>query len=284
MAILGVHTLAVAPAWTPAAARRFLPWLKEYGVELMEVPLLRPEEIDISGTRAVASEFDIQLACSLGLPDSIDSTGDPDSAIAFLTRALEVTASIEAIALSGVTYSSIGKTSGAPPTVRERDAVARIIEGRCPRGAGARLEARNRALQSLRDPPCQHRGGWGRGDRAGRSAERVRASRLVPHEHRGGGDGARYRRARARILATSMPRRATGGLPGRGTLDWAGLCQGLAESEFEGPVVLESFVHLDPDIAAGLAVWRPVAEQPEEVIEVGIPFLREHAAAAGLGL
>ena len=84
MAILGVHTLAVAPAWTPTAARGFLPWLKEYGVELMEVPLLRPDEIDIAGTRAVASEFDIQLACSLGLPGAIDSTGDPDSAIAFL--------------------------------------------------------------------------------------------------------------------------------------------------------------------------------------------------------
>ena len=49
---------------------------------------------------------------------------------------------------------------------------------------------------------------------------------------------------------------ANRGVPGRGTLDWAGLCQGLAEAEFEGPVVLESFVHLDPDIAAGLAVWR----------------------------
>ena len=134
MAILGVHTLAVAPAWTPAAARGFLPWLKEHGVGLMEVPLLRPDEIDTSGTRAVASEFDIRLACSLGLPHAIDSTGDPDSAIAFLTRALEVTARIEAIALSGVTYGTIGRTSGAPPTVRERDAVARIVEGGSARG------------------------------------------------------------------------------------------------------------------------------------------------------
>ena len=49
-------------------------------------------------------------------------------------------------------------------------------------------------------------------------------------------------------------------------------------------MVLESFVHLDPDLAAGLAVWRPVAERPEEVIDVGLPFLREHAASAGLSL
>ena len=77
---------------------------------------------------------------------------------------------------------------------------------------------------------------------------------------------------------------ANRGVPGRGCLDRVGLCQGLAKAEFEGPVVLESFVHLDPDAAAGLAVWRPVAERPEEVIDVGLPFLREHAAAAGLPL
>ena len=134
------------PACPSAAARGFLPWLKEHGVDLMEVPLLRPEEIDIAGTRAVAREFDIQLSCSLGLPASIDSTGDPVAAIAFLTRALEVTAGIEAMALTGVTYSTIGRTSGAPPTARERDAVARVVEG------GARA-ARARGLK-LGVEPC----------------------------------------------------------------------------------------------------------------------------------
>ncbi len=283
MAILGVHTLAVAPAWTPAAARGFLPWLKEHGVELMEVPLLRPDEIDAPGTRAVAREFDIRLACSLGLPGAIDSTRDPDAAIAFLARALEVTARIEAIALSGVTYGTIGRTSGAPPTARERDAVARVVEGgaRAARERGLRLgvEPCNRYETHLVNTVAD----------AVEVIERVGADNVFVHPDsyhmnieeagmaRGIADAGRH-------LGYVHASESNRGVPGRGTLDWAGLCRGLAQAEFEGPVVLESFVHLDPDIAAGLAVWRPVAEHPEEVIDVGLPFLREHASAAGLAL
>ena len=283
MAILGVHTLAVAPAWTPAAARRFLPWLKEHGVELMEVPLLRPAEIDADGTRAVASEFDVRIACSLGLPAAIDTVRNPSAAIAFLTEALEVAARAEAIALSGVTYGAIGKTSGAPPTARERDAVARVVEG------GARA-ARERGLR-LGIEPC-NRYETHLINTVGAAVEvieRVGAENLFVHpdsyhmniEEVGMAQGIADA---GDLLGYVHASESNRGVPGRGTLDWTGLCRGLAEADFDGPVVLESFVHLDPDIAAGLAVWRPVAEHPEEVIDIGIPFLREHAAAAGLPL
>lgn len=283
MAILGVHTLAVAPAWTPAAARGFLPWLKEHGVELMEVPLLRPGEIDADGTRAVASEFDVRLACSLGLPAAIDAVRDPEAAVSFLAQALEVAARIEAIALSGVTYGTIGKTSGAPPTARERDAVARVVEGgaRAARQRGLRLgiEPCNRYETHLVNTIAA----------AVEVIERVGAENLFVHpdsyhmniEEAGMAQGIADAGGHLGYVHASESNR---GVPGRGTLDWAGLCRGLAEAEFDGPVVLESFVHLDPDIAAGLAVWRPVAERPEEVIDVGIPFLRERAAEAGLRL
>ena len=283
MAILGVHTLAVAPAWTPAAARGFLPWLKEHGVELMEVPLLRPGEIDADGTRAVASEFGVRLACSLGLPAAIDAVRDPEAAVSFLAQALEVAARIEAIALSGVTYGTIGKTSGAPPTARERDAVARVVEGgaRAARQRGLRLgiEPCNRYETHLVNTIAA----------AVEVIERVGAENLFVHpdsyhmniEEAGMAQGIADAGGHLGYVHASESNR---GVPGRGTLDWAGLCRGLAEAEFDGPVVLESFVHLDPDIAAGLAVWRPVAERPEEVIDVGIPFLRERAAEAGLRL
>ena len=37
-----------------------------------------------------------------------------------------------------------------------------------------------------------------------------------------------------------------------------------------------------PELSGGLAVWRPVAERGEDVIEVGIPFLIAKAKAAGV--
>lgn len=72
------------------------------------------------------------------------------------------------------------------------------------------------------------------------------------------------------------------GVPGRGTLDWKGTFEGLKEVGYDGTMTLESFVHLAPEIASGLAVWRPVAERPADVIEVGLPFIAENARDAGL--
>jgi len=77
---------------------------------------------------------------------------------------------------------------------------------------------------------------------------------------------------------------ANRGVPGRGMLNWAACMKAIADIGYQGPITLESMNHVDVDIAGGLAVWRPVAEDPRDVIEVGLPFLREEAKKAGLTL
>jgi D-psicose/D-tagatose/L-ribulose 3-epimerase len=37
-------------------------------------------------------------------------------------------------------------------------------------------------------------------------------------------------------------------------------------------------------IPTHLSVWRPVAVRPDDVIEIGLPFLKEEAKKAGLSL
>jgi len=128
MAKLGLHTFAFATEWRPAEAALRLPRLRELGVRLIEVPLLRPDEIDIAASRQVAEAHDVELSCSLGLPARFDIERDQDDIVGFLEVALDVTSGLGAALLSGVTYGTIGKTSGAPPTARERDVVCRLIE------------------------------------------------------------------------------------------------------------------------------------------------------------
>ena len=45
---------------------------------------------------------------------------------------------------------------------------------------------------------------------------------------------------------------------------------------------MESFVNMPPEIANGLSVWRPVASGEAEVMENGLPFLRNKARQYGL--
>ena len=56
----------------------------------------------------------------------------------------------------------------------------------------------------------------------------------------------------------------------------------LKTAHFEGDLVIESFVTLMPQIAAALSVWRPVASGADEVLKVGVPYLRSLAEATGL--
>ena len=45
---------------------------------------------------------------------------------------------------------------------------------------------------------------------------------------------------------------------------------------------MESFINMPPEVAYGLAVWRPVARDEEEVMGNGLPFLRNKARQYGL--
>jgi D-psicose/D-tagatose/L-ribulose 3-epimerase len=56
----------------------------------------------------------------------------------------------------------------------------------------------------------------------------------------------------------------------------------LAETGFQGDLVMEAFITLPPEIAAALSVWRPVAKDAAEVLEKGVPYLKSLARVHGL--
>ena len=64
-------------------------------------------------------------------------------------------------------------------------------------------------------------------------------------------------------------------------LNWPAAMKAIAEIGYKGAITLESMNHVDVDIAGGLAVWRPVAERPDDVIDIGLPFLREQREDRG---
>jgi D-psicose/D-tagatose/L-ribulose 3-epimerase len=68
------------------------------------------------------------------------------------------------------------------------------------------------------------------------------------------------------------------GTPGAGNVRWDEVYGALAAVGFSGGLAMESFIDMPPEIANGLAVWRPVAESRDVVLERGLPFLRNKAA------
>ena len=280
MARLGLHTFAAAPKWDVAEMRALLPKFERHKVRVLEIPLLDPAEIDIATTRAFLEEAGIEPVCSLGLPDEIDVIADPEPGLAFLTPAFETAAAIGAAALAGVTYGTIGRISGAPRTQAEFDGTCRFIE------RAAKLAAAHGLRLGVE--PCNryethimNTGADGRAYCEAVGAENVFIHLDTYHMNIEEVSYAQGLRDCGAFLGYVHLSESNRGAPGAGTIGWSEIYRTLVEIGFDGITTLESMNHVHPAIASALAIWKPVAANPDDVIDTGLPFLHRQADAAG---
>lgn len=64
------------------------------------------------------------------------------------------------------------------------------------------------------------------------------------------------------------------GTPGEDNFDWAAIRSALADADYSGPVVIESFTPGIKEIAKAVSLWRPLAESPDSLALNGLDFLR----------
>lgn len=280
---LGMHFSLWAPAWTLAAARTALPEAAAAGIELIEIPVLAPEAIDVDESRALLDHHAIAPSASLCLPVEAQAHQDPAAAEAFLTRALGVAHRLGCQFLGGVTYSALGWKSGAPPTEAEYENIARALGPVARRaadlGIAIGVEPCNRYETHLLNTAAQ----------TAELIDRIGAANLVIHldtyhmniEEEGPAAGIRRAGNRASYIHLSESHR---GVPGTGSVDWDAIFAALVEVGGDRDVVVESFVTLPPEIASALCVWRPVAPSRHEVLGQGLGYIRDRAAAQGFAL
>ena len=111
----GVHTSMWTMNWDREGAERAVAGALEYGVDFIEIPMLRPHEIDPDHTRALLEKHKLRVICSLGLPQECWASVHPEKAIDYLRLALDKTKACGAEALSGVTFGGIGERTGVRP-------------------------------------------------------------------------------------------------------------------------------------------------------------------------
>ncbi|EPX86486.1 Sugar phosphate isomerase/epimerase [Rubellimicrobium thermophilum DSM 16684] len=272
----GVHTSMWTMHWDRAGAERTIPAAAAYKMDFIEIALLDTAIVDAAHTRALLEKHGLRAVCSLGLPEPVWASVNPEGAIAHLKRALDKTAEMGAEALSGVTYGGIGQRTGVPPTPQEYDNIARALEAAAKHakalGLAFGIEPVNRYENHLINT----------GRQAVEMIEKVGADNIFIHldtyhmniEEKGVANGILDAREHLRYIHLSESDRGT---PGEGTCDWDEIFAALAAIGFKGGLAMESFINMPPQVAYGLAVWRPVAESFEEVMDRGLPFLRNKA-------
>jgi sugar phosphate isomerase/epimerase len=98
-------------------------------------------------------------------------------------------------------------------------------------------------------------------------------------EEKGMGNGIITARDHLKYIHLSESDRGT---PGEGNCHWDETFATLAAIDFKGGLAMESFINMDPLLAFGLSVWRPVADSETVVMGNGLPFLRNKARQYGL--
>ena len=276
MTRLGMHFSLWSAAWTRAAAEVAVPEAARYGLEVIEIPLLAPETIDIPHARDLLAAHRIAPSASLCLPPDRLATRAPAAATEFLLAAVEAAHGLGCTFLGGVTYSALGYKTGLPPTEAEYEAIAAALRPAARRAAELGL--------TLGLEPC-NRYETHLLNTAGQTVallDRIGAANTAVHldtyhmniEEKGIAEGLRIAGNRTSYIHLSESDR---GVPGTGTIDWEEVFATLAAIGFSGDLVIESFVTLPPEIAAALCVWRPVAKDRYEVLDQGVANLRRLA-------
>ena len=272
----GIHTSLWAHSWTREAAELAIPEAAERGLAFVEIALLEPAKVDTAHTRALLEKYELDAVCSLGLPDDALPTSNPDKAYDFLKLALDKSAEIGAKALSGVIYGSIGERTGKPPTEAEYDVVARVMQKVAAHARTLGLELGIEAVNRYENHMINTT------EQAVALIERIGAPNVFLHldtyhmniEAKGQANGILAAGEHLKYIHLSESDR---GVPGTGTIAWDEVFAGLKGIGFKGGMAMESFVHMPPQLAAALSVWRPVADSREQILAEGLPFLRNKA-------
>jgi D-psicose/D-tagatose/L-ribulose 3-epimerase len=278
---IGMHASLWAAEWTREAAELAIPEAAEHGLECIEFPLLVPEGVDAPHSKKLFEKHGVEPTCSLCLPDDKMAAVNPAAAEDFVKKALDKAAEVGSKFLGGVTFGALGYRSGKPPTKGEYENIVKALK---PTAQHARklgitlgIEPCNRYETHLLNTSTQ----------AMMLQDMIGEPNVTIHfdtyhmniEEKGIGHGLRAAAGRTHYIHMSESDR---GVPGSGTIDWNDVYRALAESNFKGKLVVESFVALPPEIAGALCVWRPVAKDRQEILAKGVPFLKSLAKVHGL--
>lgn len=279
---IGVNTWVWTSPLTDRSLRELAPVIKEWGFDLIELPIENIGDWDPVAAHALLSDLGLATTVTLVMgegrelvatdPATVRSTQD------YLRSVIDAAYAVGSPVIAGPAYTSVGRTWRLSDEQR-RACYAELTENLAPvldhgRPAGVQLavEPLNRyetslintvdqALTALRDLP--------------------EAGLLLDVYHMNIEETdvpAAIRRADSRIAHVQVCANDRG-VPGADHLPWPQILDALDDVGYAGPLCIESFTAENETIATAASIWRPLAPTQDAIAVDGLAHLRSLTAA-----
>lgn len=277
----GAHAFLWIDEWTIEKGNQAIAAAGDLGFDFIEIPLLRPEEFDPAAHKKALTDARLETTASLVLPEWAHMPEEPEKAKQFLIAALDKLEAVGGTYLCGCIAFALGKFTGAPPTKNERqtviDTLGEVALEARKRGMRLGFEVVNRYESYMYNSLADAR----------ETILAIGMDNLELHAdtyHMNIEEEGFYKPLveSADVLGYMHMSESHRGLIGSGTIDWSEVFRGLADAHYTGPLVLESFATINPDLIAATKLWRAPAQPPTVLAREGLKFLQEHAKQYGL--
>lgn len=270
--------------WTSPVTNKtieeFAPKIAEMGFDTIEVPLEDPGAFDCSAARKVIEENGLSVTCCAAMGPGRDlvhpDTSVQSQTIDYLRMAIESAAEMGSDVLPGPIYAEVGRLWSMTSEERKihNDLLAaqlsKVSEFANEFGVTICIEALNRfetsflnltsqvkeIVELVNEPSCKigidlfHAG--------------IEEKNLADAIRLAGED-----------LVHLQVAENDRGTPGSGQFRWNEVAEALKDIGYNRHVVIETFSPGNELLAKAAAIWRPLAESPDQLATDGLQFLRK---------
>ena len=271
---IGVSTWVWASPLTDEVLARLAPRIREWGFDVVELPVEHPGDWDPHRAADLLAELGLKATVCLVMPpgrdlvesDAVAGTRD------YLRHVVDVAAVVGSGVAAGPAYSAVGRTwriENRPEVyARLRENLAPVVEHAASKGVRVAVEPLNRYETSLLNTLGQTVEAIGDLPHCGVAID-------VYHQNIEEADLTGAIRAAAGRIAHVQVCGNDRGAPGTDHLDWPGILAAVDDAGYRGPLCIESFTGENATIATAASIWRPLAPTQDDLARTGLRYLRE---------
>ncbi|MGI9616628.1 MAG: sugar phosphate isomerase/epimerase family protein, partial [Acidimicrobiales bacterium] len=254
------------------------------GYDIIEIPMLDPDALDVSMTVRLLEEYGLGVTLSLGLSAGEDfSSGTPDTrdiGDAKLRQVVSMGAELGATHVTGILYSALQKYD-RPATARGVEQSVEVLRGVCEAAEANNivvgLEVVNRYETNIANTAAQ---GVELCKMIG--APNVKVHLDTYHMNIEEDDAERAIMETGDYLGYFHVGESHRGYLGSGSIDFDSIFRGLVNAGYSGPITFESFSSkvVNEQLSNTLGIWRNLWTDSSDLCQHARDFMRAHLRSA----